>query len=149
MSALAGMSEAEIRAFMAEAKAMLSDVETVRRQELGVVGEEFLTHFITQTPLTKSPTSAWAGHAESQIPVTHDGRAYMVRIVVTDTAETEARVDGTPEQVAAGLAHFTSAAKKKEAEAAAKATARAALAGKDAATIAAMLAEQAATLASS
>lgn len=101
---VAGLNPEDLRAFLQAGQAVLKDVDTQRREELGTLGADFFAEVVKVSPYAESKTSAWAGYTDRQVPVTVDGREYVASFTLTDTKRQSERVEGvdyTPAKKAA------------------------------------------------
>lgn len=89
---LAQVREAE--AFLKRAKAAVKEAESERKDELALLGADFITHVCETGEYKESATSAWAGFSESGIKLEVNGRPVTVSITVTDEIAKSSRVEG-------------------------------------------------------
>jgi hypothetical protein len=112
---LLSLSPSELRAFLAQANALVKDADQQRREEYGDLGTDFLGHVVETSPLTYSPTSDWAGYSDYGIPFEHKGRQYTATVRITDTELKDARKEGTAAQTEAEPAKYYTPKKRKAA----------------------------------
>lgn len=88
---LSAMSQADIDALLAQARAVLGDKKSAQKRAYAKDLDAFLRAVIEHEDYATSEKSDWAGFRVAGIPVSVEGHAFTVSVTITDTEAKEQR----------------------------------------------------------